>query len=111
MYRYEECIVEMAAFHLAGKLDLCSIAGGAITKLIEYDRQYGQEALPTLKAYVECSFNIKRTAKRLHVHENTMRYRASRLEEITGLELDNSRNIFELVLALTLLEFNRAKEK
>ena len=111
MYRYEECIVEMAASHLAGKLDPHSIAGDSISKLITYDQQYGQEALPTLKAYVECSFNIKRTAEKLHIHENTMRYRAGRLGQIMGIDLDNSRNVFELVLALSLLDLDRAKEK
>ena len=111
LYRYEECIVELAASHLAGKLDPHSIARGSISKLIDYDRQYGQEALLTLKAYVERSFNIKRAAEKLHVHENTMRYRVNRIEEIMGIELDNSRSIFELVLALTLLEFDQAKEK
>lgn len=111
LYRYEECIVEMAASHLIGRLDPHSIAGDSISKLIDYDRQYGQETLPTLKAYVECSFSIKRTAEKLHIHENTMRYRVSRVEEITGLKLDSSRNVFELMLALTMLEFDRAKEK
>ena len=111
MYRYEECIVEMAASQLAGKLDPHSIAGDSISKLIDYDQQYGQEALSTLKTYMDCSFSIKRAAEKLHVHENTMRYRVNRIEEIIGIELDNSRSIFELMLALTLLEFDRAKEK
>lgn len=111
MYRYEECIVEMVASQVAGKLDPHSIAGGAISKLIVYDQQNGQESLLTLKTYMDCSFDIKRTAEKLHVHENTMRYRVSRLEQITGLKLDNSRNIFELVLALTLMGFDRASGK
>lgn len=111
LYRYEDCIVEMAASHLIGRLDPHSIAGDSVSKLMDYDRQYGQETLPTLRAYVECSLSIKRTAEKLHVHENTMRYRIGRVEEITGLKLDSSRNVFELVLALTLLEFDRAKEK
>ena len=111
LYRYEECIVEMAASYLIGKLDPHSIAGDSVSKLIDYDRQYGQETLPTLKAYLECSYNIKRAAKKLHVHENTMRYRVNRIEEIMGIELENSRSAFELVLALTMLEFDRAKDK
>ena len=97
MYRYEDCIVEIAASQLTGKIDLHSIARDSISKLIDYDQQYGQETLPTLKAYVECSFNIKRTAQKLHVHENTMRYRANRLREIMGIDLNDSRNIFECI--------------
>lgn len=110
LYRYEDCIVDMAAAQLVDKLDIHSIAGDAIAKVIAYDKKYGQEAMPTLKAYVGCSFNVKRTAKKLHVHENTMRYRVKRLEEIMGIDLDNSRNIFELVLALKILELERTKE-
>ena len=109
LYRYEDCIVDMAAAQLVGKLDKHSIAGDAIAKVAAYDKRYTQEVMSTLKAYVACSFNIKRTAEKLHVHENTMRYRAKRLEEIIGIDLTDSRYIFELVLALKIMEINASR--
>ena len=107
--RYEDAIVELAVAGLEGKLDPHSIAGDSVAKLTAYDQKYGQESLPTLKAYVECSFDLKRTAEKLHVHVNTMRYRVSRLREIMGIDLTDSRIIFELVLALGMLDLEQAK--
>ena len=108
--RYEEYIPEIAAHLLSGKIDQDSIAEGAISKLLEYDRKYGQESMKTLQALACCAFNVKRTAAMLHVHKNTMRYRVNRLEEILGISFDDSRNVFELTLALTMYQLDPPRE-
>lgn len=45
------------------------------------------------------------------MHVNTMRYRVSRLREIMGIDLTDSRIIFELVLALGMLDLEQAKAR
>lgn len=102
--RYEDHIPELAASLLAGKIDPHSIAGDAVGKMIDCDQKYGQEAMVTMKAYVRCAFNIKRTAAMLHIHENTVRYRVSRIAELTGLDYENGKTAFELILAFALLD-------
>ncbi|AQA04620.1 hypothetical protein BVC93_21820 [Mycobacterium sp. MS1601] len=46
------------------------------------------DLLVTLQVFVE-SFNVRRCARALSVHENTVRYRLARIEKLTGLDLLN----------------------
>jgi DNA-binding PucR family transcriptional regulator len=45
----------------------------------------GGELLVTLRVFFDTGRSIRRSAERLRVHENTIRYRLSRIEELTGL--------------------------
>jgi hypothetical protein len=40
----------------------------------------------TLRAYLDCDLSVPKTAERLFVHPNTVRYRLTKLEELTGLD-------------------------
>ncbi|MEU1548374.1 helix-turn-helix domain-containing protein [Nocardia sp. NPDC005745] len=46
------------------------------------------DLITTLRVFVD-SFNVRRCARVLGVHENTVRYRLSRIEKLTGLDLLN----------------------
>jgi hypothetical protein len=67
--------------------DLRSFADSVIGKLIDGASNAGQEFLDTLAVYFAENGSLQRTAKRLHVHPNTVTYRIRRVEEITGLAL------------------------
>lgn len=56
----------------------------------------------TVRAYLDENGSRGRTAKRLHVHENTVAYRLRRAEELLGSPLD--KRTLELRVALALAE-------
>jgi sugar diacid utilization regulator len=56
----------------------------------------------TLQAFFECSRSVRRSATSLGVHENTVRYRLSRIDELTGLDIINDGNA-QLAVQLALL--------
>lgn len=59
------------------------------------------EIADTLQAYLEEDRHVARTAERLFVHPNTVRYRIRRFEELTGVSLrGNSTVVFEILWAL-----------
>jgi len=58
------------------------------------------EFLATLEAFFEEHGNLTRTAKRLHVHRNTLLYRMDRIKEISGIDLDNPETRLAVHLAL-----------
>ena len=62
----------------------------------------------TLRTYVESGGNISEVAGRLHVHENTVRYRIGQIEKVLGARLTDPRTAAEIVLALQCL--NTAKQ-
>ena len=53
----------------------------------------------TLAALIESDFDRARAATVLHVHRNTVNYRVGRIEKITGLRLDRSQDLTEILIA------------
>ncbi|GAA1948230.1 hypothetical protein GCM10009689_31840 [Brevibacterium antiquum] len=58
------------------------------------------ESWATLTTYVECAGGIAATARRLQVHENTVRYRIGQIEGSLGGRLSDPRTIADVVIAL-----------
>ncbi|GAA2425282.1 hypothetical protein GCM10010191_41940 [Actinomadura vinacea] len=68
--------------------------------LEEYDSVRQAELLHTLEVFLSCSGSWNRTATRLHVHVNTLRYRIRRIEELTGRDLGTLEDRVDFFLAL-----------
>lgn len=61
-----------------------------IEALAEHDSQHETEYARTLRCLLDSFGNIAQAAGRLHVHANTVRYRAKRIVEITGVSLEDA---------------------
>lgn len=70
--------------------------------LIEYDAQNRGSLIKTVEAYFDHHGNISQTAESLFVHRNTLLYRMDRVQELTGLHLDQTNMRLALHLALKL---------
>ena len=58
----------------------------------------------TLETYFEHCSSIKGAAGELDVHENTIRYRLGRVEELTGYSFADPDDLLRIRLALKILE-------
>jgi DNA-binding PucR family transcriptional regulator len=62
------------------------------------------DLLQTLRVFFDSSRSVRRSAERLGVHENTIRYRLARVEEHTGLAVaSSSEDQLTMQLALLIL--------
>jgi DNA-binding PucR family transcriptional regulator len=52
----------------------------------------------TLECWLQRFGDVTSTADQLHVHKNTLRYRLRRIEEVSGVTLDDPEERFELML-------------
>lgn len=59
-----------------------------------------QELVSTLRAYFACGLHVERAARQLFVHQNTVRYRLARFEELTGADLRDPEVLVEVWWAL-----------
>lgn len=101
-------------FGLQGAFDIASVA---LRAAVSADVEIGEvlreryleplvnagstnELITTLRAYLDCGMQVERTAAFLFVHQNTVRYRLSRFEELTGHSLRDTRVLFGLWWAL-----------
>ncbi len=67
--------------------DLRALRDKMIGNLLKYEGQ-GADLLQTLEAFFQCHGNHTQTAELLSVHRNTLFYRMNRINEITGLDLN-----------------------
>lgn len=58
------------------------------------------ESWSTLTTHIDCGASIAETARRLQVHENTVRYRLSQIEKVLGSRLGDPRTMADVVIAL-----------
>jgi len=60
----------------------------------------GSDLEETLRTYLATNLSPTRTAALMHVHKNTIVYRMSRIQELTGLDVRDPRDISRAILAL-----------
>jgi DNA-binding PucR family transcriptional regulator len=73
----------------------------AVDRLIEYDRRRRTALLDTLERYLAERRSVIESARALYIHPNTLRQRLGRIEELTGLALDED-DLLSLELAIKL---------
>ena len=56
----------------------------------------------TLQHYFEHNCDLSQTATSLHIHVNTLRYRLQRVEEITGIKINNLKQLLWLYIGMEL---------
>ncbi|MFB1295102.1 PucR family transcriptional regulator [Mycobacterium sp. pW049] len=77
---------------------------GAVVELKNHDATSGTAYVATLRAWLQEQGDPVRTAARLGVHENTVRYRMKRIAELTELHLDDAHKRFAMTIALAVLD-------
>ncbi|MCW2659743.1 MAG: hypothetical protein JWP83_895 [Mycobacterium sp.] len=73
--------------------------------LLDYDESRNSELVLTLSQYLECGGSYSESAATLHIHRSTLRYRLSRIREITGVDLRDVDNRFNLHVATRAWRF------
>lgn len=79
--------------------ELRSFHDDTLQVLIEYDRQHNADLVGTLGAFFDGKCGPKEAAAILGVHRNTVLYRLQRIQDLTGLDLDDPEVRLRLHLA------------
>jgi DNA-binding PucR family transcriptional regulator len=91
-------------------------AGGAVEEfirewlgtLLDYDAARKSELVFTLSEHLESGGNYDISAKTLHIHRSTLRYRLARISELTGYDLRDVDTRFNLHVATRSWRFLHA---
>jgi DNA-binding PucR family transcriptional regulator len=78
--------------------------------LLDYDAEHRTDMVHTLSVYLHHHGSHKRSARTLHLHANTVAYRAARIEAITGLNLADSDDRLVAQVAVKIVESQGAAE-
>jgi DNA-binding PucR family transcriptional regulator len=96
--------LESAFRNLACSLDLDPFHT-LIEPLKAYDgERRNSDLIGTLRAFFSSNANASETADKLFLHRNSVLYRLARIQELTGLDLKDSRARLALQLGLLTIE-------
>jgi sugar diacid utilization regulator len=84
--------------------ELRSFAADVLGRLAAHEQEHKSAYLTTLACYFRENNSPQRASHILHVHPNTVAYRVKRIEEITGLRLDNYTDRLIAQVALEILD-------
>lgn len=79
-------------------------AQDVLRPLREYDSRHGAELIETLRVFLANSGAWQESARQLHLHTNTLRYRIARVEELTARSLSDMSDRVDIYLALQILD-------
>lgn len=82
--------------------DVAEVLGAKILRPFQELGDYGQSILETIRCYVDCDGQVDLAARRLGIHENSVRYRMAKFEEHAGVSLRDSQVLAELWWAFHL---------
>lgn len=89
-----------------GPDDLRSFVIETLGPLLRLPQPSRSDLLTTLSALLENRCNVAETARTLHYHYNTMRYRVAKLEHLLGPFIDDAEASMRISVALRLLEMD-----
>lgn len=75
-----------------------------LRKLLEHDRTNKGELLQTLRALFDTNFDVNDAAQKMYIHFNTLRYRIKKIEEMTGMKLEQLQDKLNLFVAVKLYD-------
>jgi sugar diacid utilization regulator len=87
-----------------GSKDCRGFAEELLGPLVRYDRDAQSDLVGTLRRYLECGGQIRATARSLDVHENTVRYRLTRIAEVSDIDPADLRTLLDASFALQVLD-------
>jgi hypothetical protein len=105
--RYDDFLVTHMFLRFGEIFDLRDLVAPAVKVLRRLDTQKGSNFTETLFSFIHHRQDITATSKAIHIHYNTLKYRISRIREVTGIDFDDEQTIFRIILserAMKLLE-------
>jgi hypothetical protein len=97
VFRLEDLSLRVA---VAAEDELGELLVGRYLRPLEKLGGRSAAVLETVAAFIENGLSVKATAEALDVHQNTVRYRLGRFEELTGANLEKPVTAFEVWWAM-----------
>lgn len=71
-------------------------AAEVFSRLLAYDQSSQVDLLKTLTTFIATNYNASKTAQKLHLNRQSLLYRLSRIEQLTGMSLHDHDDLFVL---------------
>ena len=100
---------EIAFYHMlfmsSPNCNLLSFCERKVLDLNQYDKRHKTDLLYTLQVYLDHCKDMNATAAAIGMHKNTVRYRINKCMELTGTELEDGAEIFNVLFSIRVLNY------
>ncbi|MBQ9015276.1 MAG: PucR family transcriptional regulator [Firmicutes bacterium] len=98
--KYSELGIMKLLLLLADSAELEEFYEEIILSITNYDKETNSQLYETMLAFRHCNYQYRETANSLYIHENTVRYRISKVKEIIEAKAPNDdfREVFSLAI-------------
>lgn len=96
---YSNHILDQLILGFAGDHNPRYLMHPAIMNLAEIDQEKNSEYVVSLLTYIRNGLNLTNTARELHIHHNTLKYRISKIVELTSIDFTNYDECYQLFLS------------
>lgn len=103
---YENIGIFRVLLNMKDDQTIPSFINDYLGKVIQYDKEHGNQLLETLQIYLNNNGSKQETAKQLFIHRQTLYYRLEKLKELLGDFMNPERRIC-IELALRAYDLNR----
>lgn len=76
------------------------VAEEFLRPLRKHNADSGTDLIETLAAFIHCNYNTSSTARMLHIHRQSLLYRLDKIKDLTGISLDDHKDLFLLEISL-----------
>lgn len=101
---FPEYVLDYIIRHFTSEFHVRTICSKAILRLDEMDREKHTDYLNTLQCYFDNNCQQTATAKALFIHRSTLMYRLEKLQELTGVDLEDADTRLYLQISMKLLK-------
>lgn len=81
-----------------------------LINICRYDEKYNSQLYKTLKMYLDCNCNAKKTAETLYIHYKTVLYRLDKIRNDFDIDIENSNSRLYIELGIQLLDLKEAEK-
>src|SRR5699024_10036217 len=102
IYYFEDLGIESVLFQIPDESLIDRFVEKQVGELLKADKNF--ELVKTLYAYIENGLNINNTAKVISMSISGLRYRLFKISETLNIDLDDTKSVFSVYMALNVLK-------
>lgn len=104
LYRFENYALHHLLLHARGGHCIESLCPTGLQALMKYDEKHNRQYTQSLRVYLEENMSVTAAIRRLFIQRSTFLYQLKRIYEISGLDLDDHKVRFQLLLVFQIMD-------
>jgi sugar diacid utilization regulator len=103
-----QAFTDLGVWTLLGRVGdpehLLAFTRGVLGTLLAHDAERQSQLVDTIRTLVACNFHYRTASEQLFTHPNTLRYRMTRIHELTSLDFTDADDRLKVEIALRILD-------